>query len=672
MKRLLAALLSLLLLLPMLPVLGESPELPEEVDPEAFREQQLQELYARLLPETIEYNGEDGIIGRGRIYLGAEYAYQMVTPEPLAAYVKTNASMVFAGDTVTYTIYPSGGVDPYTCELELYFRPSDSTSNSYSWVRGTVQEGNTISYDVPADASGGFLMSAVVTDSVGQYIQFQAPVLHVARHEEENDDTTVYGKAKAVVAEVIRPGMSDYEKALALHDWLIYHANYDYTFTYYYPDGVLLHGTGVCQSYALAYEILLQEAGVVSQYVSGSAGGGGHAWNLVKMDGDWYYVDCTWDDPNEGGGFENHEYFGLTSEMLSADHDWGADDSSHQDPYRRWPEPATATYYNYDYIQRGVPLLSSITLNESSLVLETDELRQLTAEMAPAVNRHRALVWSSSDDSVVEVNQSGEIAALSAGEAVITCAESSGAHAVQCTVQVTDHDWGEAEYVWNADSTEVTASHVCRLNPSHTESETVAVTSEITKQPGCEEMGETTYTAVFTKAGFETQQKTLADIEALGHDWGEAVYTWSADNTEVTAARYCAHDASHVLSETAAAHAVVTVSPGRATEGAYQFVSAPFDSADYTVQQKEGGVIPALDTLDVLVLPDDLQEIGAEAFEGSDCQAVLIPEGCAVIGSGAFRNCQRLLYVFIPASVASVPADAFDGCPLAVIEWAGR
>ena len=423
-------------------------ELEEAYDPEAFREHQLEELFARLLPDRVEYNGEEGIIERGTVYLGMEYAYRLVTPEALAAYVKTNASMVFAGDTVTYTLYPYGGVDPYTYKMGLYFRRSDSEESSFYGVRATVKD-NTISYNVPAADAGAFLLQAVVTDSAGNYVKFQSPVMHVARHDEASDINTVYGKAKAVVAEVIRDGMSDYEKALALHDWLIYHANYDYSYTYYYPDGVLLRGTGVCQSYALAYEILLQEAGVSSQYVSGGAGGGGHAWNLVKMDGDWYYVDCTWDDPGTGG-YERHDYFGLTSEMLSADHDWGETDTAHSDPYRRWPELATATYYNYNYIAEGVPLLDSVTLSDTVLMMEREQLAQLTVTMSPAKNRHRALVWSSSDDSVVEVNQSGEIAALKTGKAVITCAESNGAHAAQCTVYVMSQS---AEFTVSSDNT---------------------------------------------------------------------------------------------------------------------------------------------------------------------------------------------------------------------------
>ena len=44
-------------------------------------------------------------------------------------------------------------------------------------------------------------------------------------------------------------------------------------------------------------------------------------------------------------------------------------------------------------------------------------------------------------------------------------------------------------------------------------------TSSVTKEAKCEEKGETTYTATFSETGFANQTKTIANIDALGHDW---------------------------------------------------------------------------------------------------------------------------------------------------------
>lgn len=61
---------------------------------------------------------------------------------------------------------------------------------------------------------------------------------------------------------------------------------------------------------------------------------------------------------------------------------------------------------------------------------------------------------------------------------------------------------------------------------------------KVTKEPGCEEKGEMTYSCA-------CGEKRTEEIDALDHDWGEVVYTWSEDNSSCTAARSCKRDAGH-------------------------------------------------------------------------------------------------------------------------------
>ena len=131
--------------------------------------------------------------------------------------------------------------------------------------------------------------------------------------------TAVTNKVTEVVEKTVKASMNEYEKALALHDWLTANAQYDMSYTEYEADGVLLNGKGVCQSYALAYYLLLEEAGIESSYSFGN----GHMWNTVKIDGEWYHVDVTWDDPVylSGGKVVNkntndHTFFGLSDAAI--------------------------------------------------------------------------------------------------------------------------------------------------------------------------------------------------------------------------------------------------------------------------------------------------------------------------------------------------------------------
>ena len=111
------------------------------------------------------------------------------------------------------------------------------------------------------------------------------------------------------------------------------------------------------------------------------------------------------------------------------------------------------------------------------------------------------------------------------------------------------HDWTETTYEWSDDDSTVTASHVCKIDESHNETETAKVVRKVI-DPTCTEKGKTTLTAKFENKSFETQVKTMNPVNALGHEWGDPTYTWAKDNSTVTATRVCARDSSHVETET--------------------------------------------------------------------------------------------------------------------------
>ena len=79
-------------------------------------------------------------------------------------------------------------------------------------------------------------------------------------------------------------------------------------------------------------------------------------------------------------------------------------------------------------------------------------------------------------------------------------------------------DWKEPTYSWSKDYSSVTAKRVSRVDSSVVEEETVATTSNKTKDASCDSDGEIVYTAVFKNAAFGTQTKKVT-IDKLGHDW---------------------------------------------------------------------------------------------------------------------------------------------------------
>ena len=86
---------------------------------------------------------------------------------------------------------------------------------------------------------------------------------------------------------------------LQVHNYLLSHMKYDSA--YYSPYDALIKGKGMCMSYALAFQRIMQEMEIPCLYVKGK----NHAWNMVKVGRYWYNVDVTWDD----SGREKYRYF---------------------------------------------------------------------------------------------------------------------------------------------------------------------------------------------------------------------------------------------------------------------------------------------------------------------------------------------------------------------------
>ncbi len=111
---------------------------------------------------------------------------------------------------------------------------------------------------------------------------------------------------------------TDFEKALWLHDWILDNADYDYSYSYCSAEGVLARGTGTCEAYHRAYVMLLNKVGIQTGRITGN----GHVWTAVKMNGNWYQVDSTWDDKGENVfyEYEEHLYFGITDSIMGLVH----------------------------------------------------------------------------------------------------------------------------------------------------------------------------------------------------------------------------------------------------------------------------------------------------------------------------------------------------------------
>ena len=120
---------------------------------------------------------------------------------------------------------------------------------------------------------------------------------------------------------------SDYEKAKYVFEILIQNVDYDASMENNQNIiSVFLSRATVCQGYACATQYLLNKLGVPSTIVTGTAEGESHAWNLVRLDGNYYYMDTTWgnsrylDDSSQIEKYVNYSYLAVTSEEISRTH----------------------------------------------------------------------------------------------------------------------------------------------------------------------------------------------------------------------------------------------------------------------------------------------------------------------------------------------------------------
>ncbi len=140
----------------------------------------------------------------------------------------------------------------------------------------------------------------------------------------------LYDKVTEVLAQIIEPGMSEYEMELAIHDYIVKNCKYGYIDTSkdyaYRAYGALVQKTAVCNGYAEAMALLMTCVGIENRIVTGTADEELHAWNQVCLDGAWYQVDATWDDPlPDRGTFAGHAYFNVDDEIMDVNHDWKRD-----------------------------------------------------------------------------------------------------------------------------------------------------------------------------------------------------------------------------------------------------------------------------------------------------------------------------------------------------------
>ncbi|MDE6595086.1 MAG: hypothetical protein K2K44_03665 [Oscillospiraceae bacterium] len=132
-------------------------------------------------------------------------------------------------------------------------------------------------------------------------------------------------RAAREIMEQITPDMDDYDKLKFFHDYLVLNCKNDtespYSDTIY---GTLVQKKALCEGYAKTFSYLCNLAGIENTIVTGLTQVP-HMWNMVKLGGNWYHVDVTWDNPDDALRAEYpdvilYQYFMVTDSVIENNH----------------------------------------------------------------------------------------------------------------------------------------------------------------------------------------------------------------------------------------------------------------------------------------------------------------------------------------------------------------
>lgn len=137
----------------------------------------------------------------------------------------------------------------------------------------------------------------------------------------QDEINEINNKVDKILSENVNNNMPPKEKIRVIHDYIIDHTEYDKlkyenknndTYKSNTAYGVLIEGYGTCNGYADAMEIFLDKMNIINYKISNEE----HIWNLVYLDGKWYHLDLTWDDPISDLNINRDTYFLISTKTL--------------------------------------------------------------------------------------------------------------------------------------------------------------------------------------------------------------------------------------------------------------------------------------------------------------------------------------------------------------------
>ncbi len=498
--------------------------------------------------------------------------------------------------------------------------------------------------------------------------------------------SAVKEKIEAIVE--LTEGMSDFEKALYIHDYIVLNCKYDTELLEiletegklsgelvserYTEYSALVNGTGICGSYALAYRAVMNAAGVECVYVSSSEMN--HAWNMVRLDGQWYHVDCCWDDPvPDSEGKARRTFFLRTDkEMMALSHySWTPGQ------YKATSEKYSEMPRNYDYVQKYDYDNDCWYYLLGKTIYKTDKFGKEQTVFAEGITA----------DSLTCNNGNVYYAdGLFAYE--YSVADAKGIPIYYISQYDAGHDSSKA-YIVNFFVEDNTISYYKYVHEYYYNSEedygttpqVTYVEDELKRELFESITGITLNSTELELTVFETAY-IYGSIQSDLDVWDLQIEYSSSDDNIVSVDRYgtvTAHNAGEAVITARfmeyTAECVVTVTGDGFSGSCGSNIKWSFDTKTGTLSLNGSGAMPSYSStssvpwynfreqIKNIVLSTGITTIGKYAFSYcSELESMSIPQGVTLIGERAFNWCSSLSSVSIPDTVTKIDMYAFYGC----------
>lgn len=208
-------------------------------------------------------------------------------------------------------------------------------------------------------------------------------IFNIEHLSSKREDKYVYNRVDEIIANINQRALNIHQLEKAINDYVVRELKYDESLKHVSPYQALIKGQTTCRGYTLLTYQLLKRAGIESKIIRGrlKESDEGHAWNLVKIEGNWYHLDVTQNDvaDNTPDRTMQYRWYNLTDKEMEATHSWKKSDypAASQEYLQTLLDMKRYNPYNSAVYQKLIKNLNLHYLQDEYTVMSSTRLKNI-------------------------------------------------------------------------------------------------------------------------------------------------------------------------------------------------------------------------------------------------------------------------------------------------------